>query len=244
MNEWYKDWFSSDEYLNLYTHRDEEDAEKLLELILTETNPVKNASILDAACGAGRHSINLASRGYNVVGFDLSKSLLRMAKQVASKKNVDVDLFCGDLRLISLNKKFDLILNLFTSFGYFPNDEENFAFIRTAYNLLKEECFYVLDFLNSNYILNHLVPETVTEYENKKIIERRRIEGNRVLKQIIIQNGMSQDSYLESVQLYSKEKIVSEFEQIGFNLVKEFGDYDGNIFNAESSQRLILFFRK
>ena len=62
MKEWYKDWFSSDEYLSLYPHRDDEDAEKLLELILTETNPVKNASVLDAACGAGRHSINLASK--------------------------------------------------------------------------------------------------------------------------------------------------------------------------------------
>ncbi len=244
MKEWYKDWFSSDEYLNLYPHRDDEDAEKLLELILTETNPVKNASVLDAACGAGRHSINLASRGYNVVGFDLSKSLLRLAKQDAYKKNVDVNLFCGDLRKISLHKKFDLILNLFTSFGYFPGDEENFSFVRAAYNLLNEKCFYVLDFLNSNYILNHLIPETVNEYENKKIIERRKIQGNRVVKQIIIQNGLTQNSYLESVQLYSKEKIVSEFEKIGFNLFKEFGDYDGSIFNAEKSQRLILFFQK
>lgn len=244
MKEWYKDWFSSDEYLNLYSHRDDEDAEKLLELILTETNPVKNALVLDAACGAGRHSINLASRGYHVVGFDLSKSLLRRAKQDAYKKNVDVSLFCGDLRKISLNKKFDLILNLFTSFGYFPGDEENFSFVRTAYHLLNEKCFYLLDFLNSSYLLNHLIPETVKEFENKKIIERRRIQGNRVVKQIIIQNGITESSYLESVRLYSKEKIVSEFEQIGFNLVKEFGDYDGSIFNAEKSQRLILFFRK
>ena len=244
MKEWYKDWFSSDEYLNLYPHRDDEDAEKLLDLVLAETKPVRNASILDAACGAGRHSINLASRGYNVVGFDLSKSLLRLAKQDAFNKNVSVNLFCGDFRKISLNKKFDLILNLFTSFGYFLSDEENFSFVRTAYNLLNEKCFYVLDFLNANYLTNHLIHETVKELENKKIIERRKIQGNRVVKQILIQNDLTQSSYLESVQLYSKEKIVYEFEQIGFNLLLAFGDYSGSTFNADESQRLILFFQK
>lgn len=244
MKEWYKDWFGSDEYLSLYSHRDDKDAEKLLELILSEINTINNASILDAACGAGRHSINLASKGYNVVGFDLSKTLLRIAKQDALKKNINVDLFCGDLRKIFLRKNFDLIINLFTSFGYFYSDEENFCFIRTAYHLLNKNCYYVLDFLNSNYIVNHLVPESVTEYDNKKIIERRRIEGNRVVKQIIIQNESTQSKYMESVRLYSKAEIVAEFGKIGFSLIKEIGDYDGSIFSSEKSNRLILFFRK
>lgn len=244
MKEWYKNWFSSDEYLNLYTHRDDEDAEILLDLILAETKPIKNAVILDAACGAGRHCTNLASRGYNVVGFDLSKSLLRIAKQDAHKRNVSVNLFCGDFRKISLNKKFDLVLNLFTSFGYFLSDEENFSFVRTAYNMINEKCFYVLDFFNANYLSNHLNAETVKELGSKKFIERRKIEGNRVVKQITIQNDLIQSSYLESVQLYSKEKIVSEFEQIGFNLFKTFGDYCGSTFDIEKSQRLILFFQK
>ena len=244
MKEWYKDWFSSDEYLNLYPHRDDEDADNLLDLILIETNPVKNASVLDAACGAGRHAINLVSRGYHVVGFDLSKSLLRVAKQDAFKKKVVVDLFCGDLRKISLNKKFDLILNLFTSFGYFLSDEENFSFVRSAYHMLNDNGFYVLDFLNSNYIRNNLILETVREFENKKVTEQRRIQVDRVVKQITIQNGLTKNSYAESVQLYSKEKIVSEFEKIGFNWCKEFGDYDGSIFDVDKSQRLILCFQK
>ena len=244
MKEWYKDWFGSEEYLNLYPHRDDADAQKLLDLILTEIKPVQGASILDAACGAGRHSINLALRGFDVVGFDLSKSLLRTAKQNALSENIDVNLFCGDLRNISLNKKFDLIVNLFTSFGYFYNDEENFAFIKTAYQLLNKNCFYVLDFLNSDYVVTHLVPETVTVYENKKIVELRRIEGNRVIKEIIIENGSVSSKYLESVQLYSGKEIITNFSKIGFNLVKEFGDYEGSVFDKEKSNRLILFFQR
>lgn len=244
MKEWYQDWFASDEYLNLYAHRDDVDADKLLELILEETGPVEDASILDAACGAGRHAINLTVRGYNVIGFDLSKSLLQIAKQNSAKKNVKVDLFCADLRRISLNKKFDLVLNLFTSFGYFTNDKENFTFIRSAYQLLNDNSYYVLDFLNAKYIVNHLIPESVSVYEDKKITELRKIHENRVVKQIIIQNKSEERIYHESVQLYSKEEIITEFGKIGFTFIKNFGDYEGSTFDPEKSKRLILFFRK
>lgn len=244
MKEWFKDWFSSDEYLSVYQHRNDDDAQKLLDLILVETNVSENASILDVACGAGRHTINLASKGFQVIGFDLSKSLLNTARQDAIKKHVHVNLFCGDLRKICLRKKFDLILNLFTSFGYFFSDEENFSFVKTAYHLLNKDCYYVFDFLNSNYLLNHLVPETVKGDENKKIIERRRIENNRVIKEISIQNGLIHSSYLESVQLYSRDKIILEFEKIGFKFVKDYGDYNGALFDIEKSQRLILFFKR
>ncbi len=244
MKEWFKDWFSSEEYLSVYQHRNHEDAQKLLELIIRETKLSKDASILDAACGAGRHCINLALWGFNVTGFDLSKSLLKKAKSDAALQKIEIDLFCADIRKIYLCKKFDLILNLFTSFGYFNNDEENFCFVRTAYNLLNKNCYYVLDYLNANFVINNLVPETIKEAKNKKIVELRRIENGRVVKEITIQNGAKKNSYLESVQLYSKEKIIAEFEKIGFNFDKLFGDYEGSVFNENKSPRLILFFKR
>jgi SAM-dependent methyltransferase len=244
MKEWFKDWFSSEEYLSVYQHRNNEDAQKLLELIIRETELNKDASVLDAACGAGRHSINLALKGFNVTGFDLSKSLLKKAKSDSVLQQIEVDLFCADIRNICLSKKFDLILNLFTSFGYFDNDEENFCFVRTAFNLLNENSYYVLDFLNANFVQNNLVPETIKETGNKKVTERRKIENGRVVKEITIQSGERTNSYLESVRLYPKEKVISEFEKIGFNFTKLFGDYEGSVFNEHKSPRLILFFKR
>ncbi|MCX6170681.1 MAG: class I SAM-dependent methyltransferase [Ignavibacteriales bacterium] len=244
MKEWFKDWFSSEEYLDVYQHRDTDDAQKLLELIIKVTRLNKNASILDAACGAGRHSINLALRGFAVTGFDLSKSLLKKAKSDSALQKIEVDLFCADIRKICLQKKFDLILNLFTSFGYFTSDDENFRFAKTAYNLLNEKSYYVLDYLNSDYVIKNLVPETINETGNKRVVELRRIENGRVVKEILIQNGTTKDTYLESVQLYSKEKIISEFEKIGFTIEKFFGDYNGSEFNENTSHRLILFFKR
>ncbi|MCF6271165.1 MAG: class I SAM-dependent methyltransferase [Melioribacteraceae bacterium] len=115
MGEWFKDWFASEEYLNVYSHRNKEDANSLLKLINSNISIPQNASILDSACGNGRHSEQFSKFGYNVVGFDLSKTLLKIAQKNKQSKNLDY--FCSDIRNIPINKKFDVIFNQFTSFG-------------------------------------------------------------------------------------------------------------------------------
>lgn len=244
MENWFRDWFSSEEYLYVYQHRDDEDATKLLELILKQTNLTKQNSILDAACGAGRHSIYLASKGFNVFGFDLSKTLLFKAKENAKKRSVENNFVCADLRNICFRKKFDLIINLFTSFGYFKNDEENFRFINSAYHLLGKNGFYVLDYFNKNYLLANLTAENEKLIDGKIIIEKRKVVNNRVIKEIQIKNGLEEQNFIESVRLYSKIEIDIEFKKIGFTPVSVFGDYDGTNYDEQNSSRLILFFKK
>lgn len=244
MENWFKDWFSSEEYLSVYQHRDDEDATKLLELILRQTKLTQQNSILDAACGAGRHYIYLASRGFKVIGFDLSKTLLLKAKENARKRSVENNFVCADLRNICFRKRFDLIINLFTSFGYFKNDEENFKFINTAYSLLNENGFYVLDYFNKNYLVSNLTEESEKIIDNKIITERRKIVNDRIIKEIHIKNGLEEQHFVESVRLYSKKEIDTEFNKIGFTPVSVFGDYDGTNYDEQNSSRLILFFKK
>ncbi len=244
MENWFKDWFSSEEYLNVYKHRNDEDATKLLELILRQTKLTQRNSILDAACGAGRHSIYLASKGFQVVGFDLSKTLLIKAKEDAKKRQVKNNFVCADLREIYFNKKFDLVINLFTSFGYFKNDEENFKFINTAYSLLNENGFYVLDYFNKNYLVSNLTEESEKVIDSKIITERRKIVNDRIIKEIHIKNGLEEQHFIESVRLYSKNEIISKFNKIGFTKVSVFGDYDGTNYDEQNSSRLIIFFKK
>ncbi len=244
MENWFRDWFSSEEYLDVYQHRDDEDATKLLELILEQTKITNQNSILDAACGAGRHSIYLASKGFNVIGFDLSKTLLSKAKENAKKRSVENNFVCADLRNICFRKRFDLIINLFTSFGYFNNDEENFKFINTAYRLLNENGFYVLDYFNKNYLLANLTAENEKLIDGKIIIEKRKVVNDRIIKEIQIKNGLEEQHFIESVRLYSKIEIDREFKKIGFIPVSVFGDYDGTNYDEQNSSRLILFFKK
>lgn len=245
--DWFKDWFESDFYQKVYCHRDDEDAKLICDLIMSSIELNKGSKILDAACGSGRHFIYFKKSGYNVFGFDLSKNLLNIAQKKLKEKNLPVDLFCADIRKICLKHKFDLITNLFTSFGYFENDDENFAFIRTAYELLKINGYYVLDYFNMNYLINNLIPYSEKQIDSFNVIENRVIKNNRVNKKIVIQDintSMVINEFYESVKLYQPDELISKITGIGFRTKKIYGSYSGKDFDYKNSQRLILIFQK
>ncbi|MGD8781508.1 MAG: methyltransferase domain-containing protein [Ignavibacteria bacterium] len=244
MNNWYKEWFASDEYLELYKHRDGKDASKIIELILASISIPPNALILDSACGAGRHSIYLAERGYNVVGFDLSENLLNVARANSIEKKLLINYVRGDKRNIYFKRKFNLIVNLFTSFGYFQSDKENFAFINNSLNFLLDGSFFVIDYFNKNYLVENIVSETKRNRNGKTLIEKRFIENDRVIKEIIIKGKKSSRKFVESVKLYKYSIIVEHLQKIGYKINCIYGDYEGNSFEKNKSERLILICQK
>jgi len=244
MDEWFKEWFDTDEYLNVYRNRNEEDAKKLVDLILKNVNLKPNAPVLDLACGAGRHSILFAEKGFDVTAVDLSRNLLSVAYKAAQESNVQVNFLRADLRRFSICTRFNLVINLFTSFGYFETDEQNFNIINTAYNQLNGGGFFVIDFFNRRYIEKNLVPESVNSYGNEKIIQKRFIAGNRVNKKIIIEkNGIKQE-FKESVRMFCKDELMNAISCAGFRIVRYFGNSDGSGFDLENSPRIIIIAQK
>jgi SAM-dependent methyltransferase len=242
--EWYKDWFASEEYLKVYSHRNQNDAKKLINLIFNNITIPKNSIILDAACGMGRHSILLSRLGHTVFGFDLSRSFLKIAVESNSDSNTNANFFCADIRHVLFKKSFALILNLFTSFGYFESDIENFRFIRNSNLFMRENGYFILDYMNKNFLTNNLIQKTRKEYDDFDVIEEREIKGDRVIKNIIINREGKKKIFLESVKLYSVNKIEDEFRKSEYKLVRLFGDYDGNDFSNTNSQRVIFIFQK
>jgi len=243
-NEWFKDWFASQDYLDVYRHRNDNDAQTFLRTILNLVDIPQNAKVLDAACGAGRHSEILVKLYYNVVGFDLSMTLLKIALKKFKSLNCPGNFFRSDIRKVCLKSKFDLILLLFTSFGYFEDDEDNFLFPRTAFNLLNENGYFVLDFFNSKYVKDNLIPKSEKIIGNKQIVENRIIEDDRVKKKILIKTGDDEREFSESVKLYGKKFILDKLSEIGFHVYKILGDYEGNEFDEDKSARLILILSK
>ena len=131
-SEWFKDWFETEEYLNVYRHRNESDAEDLINLIINNISLPKSSEVLDMACGTGRHSILLAKKGFKVSAVDLSKNMLSVASGKAEKENLKINFIQSDLRNFTHSGRFNLIVNLFTSFGYFESDKENFQILRNC----------------------------------------------------------------------------------------------------------------
>src|SRR5438128_8780984 len=115
-DDWYKHWFNTRDYLELYSHRDDEDARRLIGLLFNNISLDKRAKVLDLACGNGRHSVLFAKKGFNTFGIDLSPYLIKEAKKLV-KKQYRGRLKFGimDMRHLKHFEEFDLVVNLFSS---------------------------------------------------------------------------------------------------------------------------------
>ena len=129
-----------------------------VDFIEKEISYNKNLSILDVGCGTGRHSVELAMRGYNVTGFDLSTDQLKAAREKAKKANVNVDFLQMDARKITLTQKFDLAIMLCEGgFSLMETDEENFEILKNVVNRLRTGGKFIFTCLSVLYpVFNNL----------------------------------------------------------------------------------------
>jgi SAM-dependent methyltransferase len=241
--DWFKDWFSNKYYLELYKHRDCKEAIDLINLLQRNIEIAKGAKILDVCCGAGRHSIELAKRGFDVTGFDLSRYLIGEAnknKKILKEKNIKLKFLIKDMRNFNFKNSIDLSLNIFSSFGYFENDADNIRVFKNVHSSLKKNGYFVFDFLNETYLRKNIIKKDTMILNGKKVVQERRIENNFVFKDIKIADC----EFSERIKLYSLECIVKELESIGFRLHKVFGDYYGNTFLKNKSKRFIIIAQK
>ncbi|HEY7194743.1 MAG TPA: methyltransferase domain-containing protein [Gemmatimonadales bacterium] len=238
MTEWFKQWFG-EEYHDLYAHRDEADARRAVNLIRGVVTLAPGAWILDLACGPGRHAAELARTGGHVVGFDLSRAMLRRAHE----RN-DAVLVRGDMRALPFkNGTFALAVNLFTSFGYFLDDAEHARVVRQVAATLASGGHFVLDYLNAEHVRRTL---KVTERaEGGDVFVTRRIdEGSRyVIKEIELRDEGGGRRFQERVRLYGPDELTALFAGAGLEVVARFGDYEGSPAGA-TSPRVILVGRK
>ena len=199
--EWFKDWFSNEYYLELYKHRDEKEAIDLINLIQRSINLMNGYKVLDVCCGSGRHSIELAKRGCDVTGFDLSEYLIREANKLRKnieERNLKLKFLIKDMRNFNFKKSFDVAINIFSSFGYFETDSENFRVFENVNSSLKKNGYFVFDFLNESFLRRNLIKKDFVIINDEKILQERRIENDFVFKDIKIGSKV----YNERIKLY------------------------------------------
>ncbi len=235
---WYEGAFER-EYLDLYAHRDDEDAARALVFLEREGTVRCGDLILDLCCGNGRHSAALCQRGHRVVGFDLSADLLRDFQRRVACPMPPVR---GDMRRLSFRGGiFDVALSLFTSFGYFEHDEENWQVIREVARALRSGGRLAFDFLNAPQVERTLTPTSERRLDAERhVVERRRIAHGRVIKTVDLHRGDTvARTWEESVRLFTRDEIEAALRGEKFGEIKAFGDFDGSPHTA-SSPRLIL----
>jgi cyclopropane fatty-acyl-phospholipid synthase-like methyltransferase len=244
MPNWFEEWFDTEEYLNVYRHRNEEDAKNLFNLINKNILPEKGSKVLDLACGAGRHSILFAKNGFDVTAVDISDNLLNVARKTANELSLNISFIKSDLRELHFTEKFHLILNLFTSFGYFESDDENEEIIKFASEHLLNNAYFVIDFFNIVYLKNNIIPVTYDKIEDGIIKQERVFEGNRIVKKITITKKNDVKYYYESVRTYSKDELITLIIKNGLRIQNVIGNYLGVEFEEINSPRVIIIAKK
>ena len=234
-DDWFEDWFG-EEYLALYTHRDELEAERVAQLIESRVHLKRDSRALDLACGAGRHQRELSDHWWTV-GLDLSPSLLHAARTA----DREAPLVRADMRSLPFKDcAFELVVNLFTSFGYFSDDRAHHRVIQEVARVTCPKGWFVLDYLNAEHVRKTLVATDVRTVGQHTIEQERSIsdDGRFVRKTITI--GEFGRTFVERVRLFEPDELTTMVASSGYDVVEVLGDYAGMPLGPGSSRTIVI----
>jgi len=233
--DWFLDWFNSPYYETLYDHRDLTEAKAFVKHLTSQIPLPEQAEVLDLGCGWGRHTNSLADLGYRVTGLDLSPRLIERARTMANERDVaalgSLDFEVGDMRTHRMNRRFDLVVNLFTSLGYFEKDEDDLKVLQNAFHHLRDGGYVVLDYFDTAHTLAHLVPSESKSFPNFRAHLKRDVVGGRLLKEIRIEDfnresGPNPLVFTEMVRCYNPKDLEDLLLLAGFSPVQRWTHYD------------------
>lgn len=235
-SDWFTDWFNTSYYHTLYKDRNDIDAQLFIRNVIDFLKIPLTSHLLDLPCGKGRHSIYLNSLGYKVTGADLSQNSIKAAK---IHENSTLDFKLKDMRK-PFELKYDAVFNLFTSFGYFENDEDDILVLENIKKGLNKNGLLILDFLNVVTVKNNLVKKEIKTVDNITFNIQREIKNGFILKHISFYDKGIKHAFLERVKYIDLKKFETYFSEAGLRIHHVFGDYHLSKFNPNTSKRLIF----
>ena len=232
------DWFDSDYYHVLYKHRDYNEARNFIDNIIEYLDLKKGSKILDLACGIGRHSIYLDKIGFKVIGTDKSPNNIKKAKASYNQSLSFLQMEMID----DTNHKYDVIFNLFTSFGY-VNHDYNLKTIKNIERQLKDDGTVIVDFMNTLFVKKNLVIEETKVIDDLSFKIKRKSDGKHIYKEIKFHDKKNY-FFQEKVMDLSLKDFENYLIKYNLKIIKTFGDYNLNEFDIENSERLIMVIKK
>lgn len=227
-------------YPLLYAHRSVEAAKAEADFAMRHLRLEHCGKILDLCCGGGRHLLHLSTYCVELVGLDYSRDLLRIANDHLP---ANVLLTRGDMRHLPFEAAFDAVVNFFTSFGYFEEDDENARVPRQMALALRPGGRFFMDYLNPVHVRANLLPESRREAGGLTVLEERWIDSarSRVNKRTrVLEDGGLRAETFESVRLYSLDEMMSVLVEAGLRVERTFGDYDASPHDASSPRMMFV----
>lgn len=240
MEEWFFDFFDEN-YLNLYLKKQKEDLTlKQVDFIINSLSLKKEDSVLDLGCGIGRHIIELGKRGIFGVGIDFNEKYIEIANKLKGDLQ-NVQFIKMDMRKINFERVFDAALSMWTSFGYF-SDEENLSLLKKINYSLKEKGKFLLDIENIFYMLRNLPKERWEKEDDFYILERNELSfrSSRLkTERVIIKDGIIK-TYTRIYRIYTLKEIELYLEKAGLKVLNYYGGYDGEEYSIQSKRLIVI----
>jgi SAM-dependent methyltransferase len=245
-----KEWFDDESFWEetypfMFSRERFKETPDQVEKILQLVKP-RGKAVLDLCCGPGRCTVALARKGFKVTGVDRSEFLLKKAKARARRSRVKIDWVKCDMRDYLEHERFDLILNMFTSFGYFDRKEEDLQVLQNIYSCLKPGGIVLIDVMGKERLASILQPTTSNLLPNgTRVVQHHEIfdDWTRIRNEwLVIRKGRSK-SFTFHHTIYSGQELRDRLEQVGFHKVQLFGSLDGAAYGPQA-QRLIAVARK
>jgi len=197
--------------------------------------------VLDLACGPGRHAVPLAQRGLKVTGVDLSNHLLQQAGEYADRSACQVEWVREDMRSFKRQASFDLIICMWTSFGYFDDPDDDLMVLQNCHHNLADGGALLLDVVGKERVIRDLNPVHLTEFDNGDLLVERPLlsdEMTRYNNEWLLIRGDRVDRTEWHHQLYSGLELGDRLQQAGFSEVSIKGSLDGDEYDLDA-ERLI-----
>ncbi len=243
LDTWFKDWFNSPYYHQLYAHRDEQEAAAFIDNLVAHLKPIAGAKMLDVACGKGRHSMQLAASGFDVTGIDLSSESIAEALK---SEGEHLHFYEHDMRLPFWINYFDIVFNFFTSFGYFKTQREHDNAIRSIAEAIKPNGIFVMDYLNVKFSSSQTIAESAQQIGNTTYTISKWSDDHHFYKKIMVEDAALAKpmQYTEKVAKFTLSDFEKMFAKQGLKIKEVFGDYRFGKYDEVTSARLIMIAEK
>jgi SAM-dependent methyltransferase len=241
MTDWWRDFFDED-YVDIYGTEDAKKSEMEVERLLRLLEPQPDCSILDLCCGYGRHAIGLASRGLRVTGLDFSPDLLRKAQSDAASKGTHVSFVRGDMRDLPLRSQFDIVINMFTAFGYFDTEDDDQKVMNGVHDALKPGGQLLMDTINREWVLSRFKKEHWEEVgHGKYALDRREFDPvtSRIGATTLVVGDGGRTKRSHSMRLYTLTEMVTLLQNAGLSLRSVHGHLDGRRYWMDTPRMVI-----
>jgi len=235
--EWFESWFDTEYYHKLYCNRNDDEASAFIEALFQHIKLPAGSKVADIACGKGRHSFVMTALGMDVCGYDLSPNSILAARE---KKVPHTSFFVHDIRQPYQEHGFDAAFNLFTSFGYFSDPEDDLRALKNIHAMLKPGGIFVQDYINGLPVTKNL-PWHGEERRDELLFRlKKHYNPPHIIKEIEVDDHGSISRFEERVKVYSPEELKNLHTAAGFTVSEVYGDYRLQPFVAAASPRLII----